>query len=486
MVNQRLLLPCCALRSLVFVLLLFSVPKAVLAQDSSNVASENLSDLISRIEDPAKRDQLIADLRMLQGLETSSPNEDVAKAVEQETAVDKLLKIDESASELKGQYDKFLEKYQLSAGFVSKTLGSAGIVLLALIVISLLRRFIRIGFGRLRSTLQRLNVEGSRLSFYASVIKTLVTLLIALGSAFALLTLWNISIDSWLSSQAQLRLMEMLLSSLVIILVAAIVMETVNVLIEYAFRQKLNTSQARIDTLLPIARNIAIISLTLMFTLTLLSEMGINVVPLLAGAGVAGIAIGFGAQALVKDIITGFILIVEDHFRVGDVARVGGKIGLVERITVRYVQLRDLAGIVYTVPFGEITTVENLTKEFSFYLMDVGVAYRENTDEVIEHLKSIDEEMREDEKYKENILAPLEVLGVDAFADSAVIIKARIKTKPIKQWEVGREFNRRMKLRFDEYNIEIPFPHQTIYFGEDKGGAAPAAKVEMLKTQASA
>jgi len=134
-----------------------------------------------------------------------------------------------------------------------------------------------------------------------------------------------------------------------------------------------------------------------------------------------------------------------------------------------------------TVPFGEISVVENLTKEFSFYLMDVGVAYRENTDDVIKYLREVDEELRQDEDFKNLIISPIEILGVDQFADSAVVIKARIKTKPIRQWDVGREFNRRMKFKFDEHGVEIPFPHQTIYFGEDKKGNAPAATIRLEK-----
>ena len=210
-----------------------------------------------------------------------------------------------------------------------------------------------------------------------------------------------------------------------------------------------------------------------------LSELGIDIYPLLAGAGVAGIAIGFGAQALVKDFLTGFIVVFEDLLQVGDVVRVGDRAGAVERITMRKIQLRNLDGIVHTIPFSEVNIVDNFTKEFSYYLFDVGVAYREDVDEVVHCLLEIDEELRASNEFGDKILAELEVLGLDRFADSSVIIRARTKTKAHDRWTVGREFNRRIKQTFDQRNIEIPFPHQTIYFGEDKKGHAPSAKLDV-------
>ena len=234
------------------------------------------------------------------------------------------------------------------------------------------------------------------------------------------------------------------------------------------------------QTLLPIVRNVLFFVFSILFTLVLLSELGVDIMPLLAGAGVVGIAVGFGAQTMVKDFLTGFIIIMEDLIQVGDVATLGDKTGIIEKITIRKVQMRDLDGTVYTVPFSEISVVSNLTKEYSYYLMDIGIAYREDPDEVIGYLREIDEEMREDENFKDLILEELHILGVDQFGDSAIIIKARIKTLPIKQWDVGREFNRRMKYKFDKHGIEIPFPHQTLYFGEDKKGHAPPAYIKML------
>jgi moderate conductance mechanosensitive channel len=214
----------------------------------------------------------------------------------------------------------------------------------------------------------------------------------------------------------------------------------------------------------------------------LLEKLGVPVAPILTAAGVVGLAVGFGAQNLVQDFISGFFILLEDQVRVGDVVQIGDKGGLVEKITLRMVILRDLAGTVHFIRNGKIDVVSNMTKDYSNYVFTIGVAYRENVDEVIKVLKGIDEEMRQDAEYKNDILAPLEVMGLDSFGDSSINIKARTRTKPIQQWRVGREFNRRIKQKFDELNIEIPFPHRTIYFGKDKAGGSPPLNVEMKQT----
>lgn len=211
------------------------------------------------------------------------------------------------------------------------------------------------------------------------------------------------------------------------------------------------------------AVNVLVISAA---ALMVLQEFGVNIAPLLAAAGIGGLAIGFGAQNLVRDIISGFFLIVEDQIHVGDVVSVGGTSGLVESVKLRTIVLRDLTGTVHVVPNGSITTLSNLTKGFSFYVIDVGVAYKENTDHVVDVLHDVGKELRSDSMFGPNILEPLEILGVDAFGDSSVTIKVRIKTLPLKQWMVGRELRRRIKKAFDAQGIEIPFPHTSVYFGE--------------------
>lgn len=223
--------------------------------------------------------------------------------------------------------------------------------------------------------------------------------------------------------------------------------------------------------------SIVIAAVTIMM---ILGEVGIEIGPVLAAAGVVGLAVGFGAQSLVKDVISGFFILLDDQIRVGDVVEVAGKSGLVERVNLRVTVLRDLAGAVHFVPNGNIDVVTNMTKDFSQYVMNIGVAYREDIDEVMSVLREIDEEMQRDPAFSIDMLEPIDILGVDQFADSAVIVKARLKTRPIQQWRVGREFNRRMKKRFDELNIEIPFPHVTLYMGEGKDGSAPPLKMENI------
>jgi small conductance mechanosensitive channel len=186
------------------------------------------------------------------------------------------------------------------------------------------------------------------------------------------------------------------------------------------------------------------------------------------------LAVGFGAQTLVKDIINGLFILVEDSIAVGDVVTIRGTGGLVEAVNLRTIWLRDLQGSVHIIPNSQVEMITNMTKDYSYYLLDVAVAYREDTDDVIAALQEIDAEMRADAIFAADILAPIEILGVDRFTDSAVVLRARLQTKPIKQWSVGREFNRRMKKLFDARGIEIPFPQRTISWGERKrGGVVP-------------
>jgi small conductance mechanosensitive channel len=200
--------------------------------------------------------------------------------------------------------------------------------------------------------------------------------------------------------------------------------------------------------------------------ITALQQTGFDIGPILATAGVAGLAVSFGAQNLVRDIFAGVFMLLEDQIRVGDVARINGTGGLVEEINLRTVRLRSQDGVVHIFPNGTITTLSNLTQEFSYYLWDLGVAYKEDTDHVVEVVKTLAEEMQQEPEWAPLILEPLEVLGVDQFGDNAVIIKMRIKTRPIQQWSVGRELNRRIKKRFDELGIEIPFPQRTLHLGQ--------------------
>jgi moderate conductance mechanosensitive channel len=220
--------------------------------------------------------------------------------------------------------------------------------------------------------------------------------------------------------------------------------------------------EKRAVTLGAIFRKTIVVLIWITAAVMVLKEAGFDIAPILAGAGVVGLAIGFGAQNLVRDIISGLFLLMENQIRVNDVVVINGTGGLVEEINLRTTVLRSVDGAVHIFPNGTIQTLSNLTHQYSYYVFDMGVAYKEDTDHVAGVMKAVADQMMGEEEFKPFILEPLEILGVDKFADSAVIIKARIKTLPIRQWAVGRELNRRFKKRFDELGIEIPVPQRTI------------------------
>jgi small conductance mechanosensitive channel len=212
--------------------------------------------------------------------------------------------------------------------------------------------------------------------------------------------------------------------------------------------------------------------------LTTLKEFNVDITPVLTGAGIVGLAVGFGAQTLVRDVISGFFLILEDQVRVGDVAAINGVGGLIEGINLRTIVLRDPEGTVHVFPNGSIQTLANRSKDFSYYVIDLGISYREDPDRVATILRDIGGRLQADPAFAPWILEPVEILGVDAFGDWAVMLKLRIKTVPLKQWDVGREFRKRIRSRFAEENIEIPFPERVVTVREerderDKPGTAP-------------
>lgn len=237
-------------------------------------------------------------------------------------------------------------------------------------------------------------------------------------------------------------------------------------------------ARKRAETLSGVISALLTVTAVVLTAIMILDEFGVPIGPALAAVGIVGVAVGFGAQHLVRDVISGFFILLDDQIRVGDVVDVG-KAGVVERVGLRLTVLRDLSGNVHYIRNGEIGIVTNMTKEFSYFVTDIGVGYREDVDEVIAVIREVDERMRAESDLKDDMLEPIEVLGLDQFADSAVVIKARIKTRPIRQWSVGREFNRRLKKCFDERNIEIPFPHVTLYAGQDKEGNAAALNVSV-------
>jgi small conductance mechanosensitive channel len=256
-------------------------------------------------------------------------------------------------------------------------------------------------------------------------------------------------------------------------------------LIELAEKDQHTTTeqQKRVETLIRLVRQAIIVVVWVVVGLVILREFGVDIAPILASAGIVGLAVGFGAQNLVRDVISGFFMILENQVRVGDVAIVNGSGGLVEKVNFRTIVLRDLSGTVHVFPNGTINTLANLTSEWSAYVFDIGVAYKEDVDRVMALMRQVGKEMREDDSFGPMMVDDVEIFGVDNFADSAVIIKGRLRTTPIKQWDVGREYRRRLKYCFDAEGIEIPFPHRSIYFGEaSKPFAAQLLNTDQAKS----
>lgn len=241
------------------------------------------------------------------------------------------------------------------------------------------------------------------------------------------------------------------------------------------------TTRKRASTLTGILRTIVVSLIWGVVIIEVLEQVGLDIRPILAGAGIVGLAVGFGAQNLVRDLISGFFILLEDQIRLGDVAVINGTGGLVESITFRTITLRDFSGVVHVFPNGTITTLSNMTKEWSGFVLDIGVAYKEDTDRVVEVMRQVGEELRQDPAFGDKFVEPIEIVGVENFADSAVVIRIRIKTRPLEQWNVGREYRRRLKRAFDANEIEIPFPHRSLY----AGSASEPFKIQVVPTTAA-
>lgn len=364
------------------------------------------------------------------------------------------------------------------------TLATVAILIVAHVATSFLGPLVRRGFAVGEDVKSRFPSLEARANRYLPVLNLVLRGIVYAVAVLALLESWGLDAFGWLNSPLGGRVIGSGFTIAIAVAVTLVVWEAASSAVERYFNEidtegNLIERGARARTLLPLFRNVLFIVLAVIITLVVLSELGVNIAPLLAGAGVVGLAVGFGSQKLVQDVINGAFILFEDSIAVGDVVSAGGHAGVVESLSIRSLRLRNLSGHVHTIPFSTVDTVTNLTKEYSYSVFEVGVAYREDTDAVTEVLREIGAEMQADPELGPLILEPLDVMGVDKFDDSAVVIKARFKTAPIKQWTVGREFNRRMKKRFDALGIEIPFPHRTLFFGEDKRGRAPAARVAL-------
>ena len=231
----------------------------------------------------------------------------------------------------------------------------------------------------------------------------------------------------------------------------------------------------RIETLARVLRHAASLTLIVVAVLVGLNTIGVSIAPILGAAGVAGVAIGFGAQSLVKDFFSGMFLLLENQIRVGDVVEIAGKNGVVEELTLRRTKLRSFDGAVHYISNGLITTVSNFSTEFAFAVADVGVSYREDLDHVFSVMRATAAELREDPQFSAAVVDALDIAGVEQLADSAIVIRCRMKTVPAEQWRVRREFLKRLKIAFDREGISIPYPHRMLVQGPALPDERPAA-----------
>ena len=369
---------------------------------------------------------------------------------------------------------------QIPGGFaflLRATLLSIVLVLGAGILVRIVSSLAERGFAIHPDLQKRFPTLETRANRYIPVLSAVASAVIYLFAGLALLQTWGANILGWFASGAGRAVSGSAVSIGVVIAVAIVVWELFSSAVE-RYLAALGEEgaafprSARARTLLPLLRTAMMVLIVVMVALVVLSQIGVNIAPLLAGAGIVGIAIGFGAQALVKDVITGLFILIEDTLAVGDVVDVGnGHAGVVEGISIRCLKLRDGAGTVHTVPFSDVAAVKNLTRDYAFYVVDIAVAYGEDTDRVVAELKRVADGLKADPAFGPFILAPLEVVGLDRFDPSGAIIQVRLKTLPSRQWSVGREFNRRFKKAFDAAGIEMPVPNRKIILSD---GAATA------------
>lgn len=314
--------------------------------------------------------------------------------------------------------------------------------------------------------------------------KGIARLLIAAAAVLVILQIWGVELAAVLDGPfgGLLLIGARIALTIVVILVTIEVSQLAirRTLTRIADKARSPRRAAQLRTLAPIISGVITTSLVVIGAMTVLSNIGVDVGPLLAGAGIVGLAVGFGAQTIVKDFLTGMFLIIEDTVSIGDVARIGDSSGLVEDMSLRTIKLRAFDGTLQVIPYGEAQIIHNMTKDFSFYVFDLSISYSSDIAKALEVMKQIGDELQGDEEFSSFIMEPIEIIGVDRLADSGVVLRARIKTRPIKQWVVGREYLKRIKLAFDANGIEIPFPHlklvppdQPIPFGAIGPASAP-------------
>ena len=386
---------------------------------------------------------------------------------------------------LVGIFTLWLADRETALPFVlSATFQSVIAIVIGISLTTLIARLASGGMHLPPDVRHRLPLLEQRLNAFVPNVLRVVRLVVTVAVVLTIAQVWQIAdFYGWLSSELGQRVATSVVSAVLILVVGWLIYLAVQSWVEY----RLNPNHGRVPTsrertLLSLFRNAFTTVLAILLGMLVLSELGVNIGPLLAGAGVVGLAVGFGAQKLVQDVITGVFIQFENAMNEGDVVTAAGITGTVERLTIRSVSLRTLDGAYHLVPFSSVDTVSNFTKHFSYHLAEIGVAYRESIPEVKQAMVDAFERLKETESGAQ-IVGELEMHGVTDLADSAVIVRARIKTMPGQQWALGRAYNEIVKAVFDERGIEIPYPHMTLYMGQDKKGKAPPIHIEQTTAE---
>jgi small-conductance mechanosensitive channel len=361
---------------------------------------------------------------------------------------------------------------------LNATVKSVIAILAGGVIISVISRFIHVGIKLPDDVKRRLPLLEGRLHAFVPRLMQLVRTITLVGVVIALAQAWGlIDFAGWVGSETGQRVSGSVISASIILIAGGAIYIAMSSWVEYRLNPDFGVAPtSREKTLLSLFRNAFTIALAVLVTMLALAQIGIDIAPLLAGAGVLGLAIGFGAQKFVQDIITGIFIQFENVMNEGDVVEVGGKSGVVEKLTIRSVSVRSVDGTLHLIPFSSVDLVSNMMKGFSFHVADIGVAYRENIGEVKQAMRDAFDELMETDA-KASIIGTLDMQGVTQLGDSAVVVRGRIRTLPGAQWAVGRLYNETVKDIFDRRGIEIPFPHLTIYMGENKQGEAPPLRV---------
>lgn len=361
---------------------------------------------------------------------------------------------------------------------VVSTLKSIAAMALGGLVVSILSRWIAKGVPIPQDWKDRIPLLERRVNSFIPKVLTVVRVMVILIVLAAILQAWNLfSFSDGFGQLVGQRFVGSLIGAGVILAIGVAIYIGISSWIEYRMNPNFGTvPTARERTLLSLFRNAFTITMVVIVSMLVLSQVGIDIAPLLAGAGVVGLAIGFGAQKFVQDIITGAFIQIQNAMNEGDIVELNGVSGVVEQLTVRSVGLRSVDGTWYLIPFSSVDQVANFSKDFAYYVADIGVAYRENVEDVKQMMHDAFEELKQS-SVGPNLISDLDMWGVQELGDSAVVVRARVMTKPSTQWGVGRAYREIVKRLADERGIEIPFPHMTVWFGEDRGGKAPPVRI---------